>query len=220
MAQVDMVRILRVPYSGHLPVTDFNMAAVTVSTTVTSAFPLDALLASTGILQQFPAHATPVYQNGVYRLRQRILIRRIEFRFSFIGAVSNAVLQADLYNTLRVSLVQSGINYSITSIPYLQGTMAGTNLVNVKRVYFDHTVSLPSQAYDASITTPTPQVKNWEIFMEPNLRIDTYSTNASGSGVAWDTDGCDLGLDVVSDSSISPHPTLMGTIRIIYEYIK
>lgn len=170
-------------------------------------------------MQQFPAHSTPVYQNGVYRLRQRLIIRRLEFRFSFVGAVSNAVLQADLYNTVRIALTVSGVNYSVVSVPYLNGTVAGSNLVNVKRVMFDHTVSLPSQAYDTSITTPTPQVRNWEIYMEPNIVLDTYSTNASGSGAAWDTDGCDFPLDYVSDSAIAPHPTLFGTCRVIFEFV-
>jgi len=219
MAQEDLVKILRVPYSGVLPYADYNLNS-SVTSTVGSIYPLDALLGSAGILQQFPAHSTPVFQNGVYRLRQRIIIRRVEMRLVFIGAVSNAVLAADLYNTVRISMGLSGINYSVTSVPYLNGTTAGTNLVNTKRVFFDHTVSLPSQAYDSSITTPTPQVRNWEIYFEPNLRFDTFSTNASGSGAAWDTDGFDLPVDYVSDSSVSPHPTISGTIRFIYDYVR
>lgn len=220
MAPKDLVRILRVPYSGVCPYADYNIGGSSISTTVTADYPLDALLGATGILQQFPAHATPVYQNGVYRLRQRVIIRRMECRFSFIGAVSNAVLAADLYNTVRISLSLTGTSYSGISNAYLNGIMSGTNLVNVKRIFFDHTVSLPSQAYDATITTPTPQVRNWEVFLEPNLRFDTYSTNATGSGAAWDTDGFDLGLEFVSDSAIAPHPTLMGTLRLIYEYVR
>lgn len=208
---------LRVPFSGMLPVTDFNFSN-TVSTSITQLYPLDALLGSGGILQAFPQHATPVFMNGVYRLRTRIFLKRIEARFIFVGAVSNAVLAADLYNTVRVALHLSGTDYSSTGADYLTGTTTGTNITDCKRIYFDRTVALPSQAYDTTITTPTPQVVTWEVYFDPNLSIDCFSTNATGAGAAWDTNGLDLDLEFVSDSSISPHPSVLGTMRLIYEY--
>ena len=156
---------------------------------------------------------------GVYRLRTRILIRRIECRFVFVGAVSNAVLAADLYNSLRCAMHLSGTDYTDAGTDYLTGVATGTNLTDVKRVYYDRTVSLPSQAYDATITTPTPQVLNWEIFFEPNLALDCFSTNATGVGATWNTNGMDIDMEYVSDSSIVPHPTVQGTVRLVFEYI-
>lgn len=219
MVAQNVVHPLRIPFTGLKPICDFNMGLTNTTTTTTLLTMLDPLLAATGILQQYPQHATPTYLNAVFRLRQKIRILRIECRFQFIGALSNAVLAADLYNTVRIAMYRSGVDYSIANIPYLNGVIAGTTLTNIQRVYFDKTVSLPSQAYDTTITTPTPQVRNWEVFFEPSdLWFDCYSTNATGSGAAWDTDGRDLCLEVISDSSVTPHPSVGGNIRLIYQY--
>lgn len=189
-----------------------------MTTTPVTIGPLDALLGAGGVLQQYPQHATPTFLNGVFRLRSKILIRRIEFRMIMVGAVSNAVLAADLYNTARISCYLTGVDYSFANVPYLTGVTTGSNLVDTKRVYFDKTMSLPSQAYDATITTPTPQVKDWAVYWEPNLVLDCFSSNATGAGAAWDTNGLDLMIDHVSDSTLLPHPTLAGNFRIIFEF--
>lgn len=220
MAQASIVQRLLVPFSGLQPLADFALNYNVTAVVGTNSL-LDPLLAANGIMQQFPQHAFPIYYNGTFRLRQRIKIMRVEIRMTFIGAVSNAVLAADLYNTLRVAVYRTGIDYAVASIPYLTGITSGAEVRNVERVYLDHTVSLPSQAYDTTITTPTPQVRNWEVFFEPNdLVLDTYSTNATGIGAAWDTNGRDLMIDFVSDSAIAPNPTLLGNVRLVYAYIK
>lgn len=214
-----VVHPLRVPFCGLKPVCDYTSISTSISTTIQNYFPLDALLGSTGVLQAYPQHATPVYMAGVYRLRTRILIRRIEFRFVIAGAVSNAVVQADLYNTFRVAFHLSGTDYTDLGTDYLTSVAGGTNLTDVKRIYFDKTFSLPSQAYDTTITTPTPQIRNWEGFFEPNLMLDCFSTTATGAGAPWNTNGLDLDLEAVSDSSLAPHPFFQGNVRLIFEYI-
>lgn len=212
-----VVRPLRVPYVGMKPLTDFNYGN-TSTTTVTSATLLDDLLSNTGILQSYPQHATPIYQNGNYRLRCKIVIDRIEVRLTVVGAVSNAVLAADLYNTVRFAIYKTGVSYSDTSTPYLTAPTGGTIVTDVKKVYLDKTWALPAQAYDATITTPTPQVICEEWVFEPHLELDVFSNNATGLGVAWDSNGVDLMFDHVSDSSLSPHPNLSMTVRTIFRF--
>jgi hypothetical protein len=169
-------------------------------------------------MQNYPAHATPTFMNGVFRLRSKICLRRMEIRVIVIGAQSNAVLAADLFNNLRVALRSTGVSYLDASNSYLTGVSTGTNLTNTQNVYFDKNWTLPSQAYDTTITTPTPQVRSWEAYCQPNLMLDVLSTTASGTGATWDTDGMNLELEYVSDSSVAPHPTLEGTLRFFIEY--
>lgn len=213
-----MVHPLLVPFSGMKPVCDFNIST-SVSTSVTNLYPLDALLGSAGILQAYPQRSTPVYMNGTYRLRTRIHISRIEFRLIFVGAVSNAVLAADLYNTIRAAMHLSGTDYSALGADYLAAVNQGTNITDCKRIYFDRVLALPSQAYDVTITTPTPQVLTWSGYFEPNLPLDCFSTNATGSGAAWDTNGLDIDMEFVSDSSLAPHPSVSGSVRLVFEYM-
>lgn len=202
------------------PVADYNYALTASSTGATSFTLLDPILAASGILQAFPAHSTPVYQNGVLRLRTRIRIRRVEMRFIVVGAVSNAVLAADLYNTLRYAVYKTGIDYSGTSTPYLNAVIGGTTLQDVNKVYFDKTDALPSQAYDTTITTPTPQVLTWDIYFEPHVILDCFSSNATGAGAAWDTNGTDIMFDHVSDSNLVPHPTIGFNARFIIDFLE
>lgn len=135
-----------------------------------------------------------------------------------IGAQSNAVLAADLFNNLRCSLRSTGVSYLDASNLYLTGVATGTNLTNTKEVYWDKTFTLPSQAYDTTITTPTPQVRSWDAYCHPNLMLPVFSTTASGAGATWDTDSMNLELEYVSDSAVAPHPTMEGTMRLFLEY--
>lgn len=202
------------------PFFDFNFN-VSATTTPAVLDVLDGLLSSTGILQQYPQHSEGQYANGVLRLRQRIKLNRVEVRNTFVGAVSNAVLAADLYNSVRSAMVVVGEDYSTAAVPsYLNGVFVGTSTLDIKGVYYDRTVSLPSQAYDATITTPTPQVINWDLSFDPNLVITCFSTTASGSGSAWDTEERDVLIYHVSDSAIAPHPTMSGTVRVFFEFLE
>jgi len=206
------------PVVLDFPYWDFNFSNAT-STTVFLFDPLDGLLANNGILQAYPQHAEGQYSNATLRLRQRIRLERCEVRAQFVGAVSNAVLAADLYNTVRMALYVSKNEYSNTNAAYFNGVIAGTSTIDVGGVYFDKTVSLPSQAYDTTITTPTPQVINWEVSFDPSLTLTCFSTTATGSGTAWDTEEKNVTLSMISDSSVAPHPTVSGTLRFFFTYL-
>lgn len=217
--QQTTLNILR-PVVLDVPYFDFNFS-VSPTTTVAVLDPLDGLLGAGGLLQGYPQHAEGQFSNGVFRLRQRIRLLRCEIRSVFIGAVSNAVLAADLYNNVRCAMYVAGEDYSTPTPPvYLNGVSSGTSTLDIKGVYFDKTVSLPSQAYDSTITTPTPQVKNWECSFDPKLTLICYSTTPTGGGAAWDTEERDLILAHVSDSSVAPHPTWTGTVRMFFDYVQ
>jgi len=211
------LRILK-PVVLDCPYWDFNFSNAT-STTVFNFNPLDGLLANNGILQAYPQHAEGQFANGTLRLRQRIRLERCELRTQFIGAVSNALLAADLYNTFRFVMYVSKSEYSNTASVYLNSTMGGTSTIDVAAVYVDKTVSLPSQAYDTTITTATPQVINWEVSFNPGLTLTCFSTTATGSGVAWDTEEKNVCMSLVSDSSVAPHPFMAGTVRFFFTYL-
>lgn len=212
------LRPLMQPVSEHSMFTDYNFS-ITSSTTVSTINILDSLLGASAILQAFPAHSSPEFQNGFTRLRQKLRIDRIEFRIVVIGAVGNALVAADLYNTQRIAMYQSGKAYSDTNLSYLVSTYQGGVLNDVECIYFDRVFCLPSQAYDSTITTATPDVRNWEVFWEPRLILNCFSTTASGSGAAWDTEAFDILFEHVSDSSLSPHPTIEGNVRLFYSFL-
>lgn len=196
---------------------DFQQTVTPTATPVQYSM-LSPILSSTGILQQFPAHAKPYYRNGAFGLRQRITLLRVELTYQVIGAQSNAILSADIYNTVRLAVFSTGVSYLDTNAEYLTGTLTGPNPDQARRIYYDKVHVLMTNAWNASSGYNSPGVQTVQKSVPLNMVLDTSSTTTSGSGTDWRTDGSDLIINYVSDSSVSPHPTVQLTARIYFKY--
>jgi len=197
-------------------------ATVGANTTVAALNPLDGLLSATGLLQQFPAHSTPVFQNGAYLLYRKIRLDYVIMTVKLVGSQSNALAVGDLYNTIRYALFLTGPSYQNTNNYYLTTYVHNTegNLTDVIRVYVDELIGMPSQAYYASSGYNVPDVAVRRYMIPLNTILDCYSTNASGAGVQWETKEHDLVFNYMSDSAIAPNPTISVSWRVYFSDAK
>jgi len=197
---------------------DLNIA---VTTTVTS---LRLFNAMQQILTSFPQHATPTVSNisGVNTpgLRTRIKIHHIDVDITTVGAQATVLLSGDLYNTVRFAYVLDGRFYdgtgAVASSNYLTSITGGTNITDVVRVLHDERVSLSSTAFDSTNGYNVPRVVNKSFRCAVNRSFVFYSTNASYT--SWSTEANDIVLNVVSDSSATPHPTFSHNTRIFFTF--
>jgi hypothetical protein len=171
------------------------------------------------LLAQYPQYATPTGDTGFgFRLRQKIVITRFEVRIIIVGAQSNVLLSADLYNTVRVSLIKSGPNYSTANINYLTSVLAHGVLADTREVFVDRTFPLPTQAFNTANSYNIPQVLEETFAFNTRCVLNWYSTNSAGS--SWDTEAYDIKLELVSDSSATPHPQVSVAVRMFYSWIR
>jgi len=212
--------IIKNPINLHEAFFDYEATANDVTSTAVQYSLLTTLLSATGLAQQFPQHAMPFLRSTGYGLRQSFRLVRMEYRFTIVGAQSNAILSADIYNVVRIAMFTSGKDYSAVNALYLNNSpTSGTNLADVNRVLFDKTFAMATNAWNPSSGYNSPSVKIVTGGIRLNDIIHAYSSNASGSGAAWDTNGKDYLLNWVSDSSITPHPQVTVGIRFYFEYL-
>jgi hypothetical protein len=201
---------------SHRPFFDTD-TSTSVTTTALQYSLLYNLCAANGLLQAFPQHASPFVTGSVNGLRQRLYLSHIEFRYQVIGAQSNVITTADMYNTVRIAIVRTGVNYSAVNPLYLSSTIVGSSLNSIQQVYLDRTYSLPSLAFTTA-NYNSPGVINGYVRIPINRYIVCHSGNSTGSGVAWDTEQQDYVINFVSDSSLTPHPTLTYSARFFFDY--
>jgi hypothetical protein len=176
------------------------------------------------ILAAFPQHATPTSSNlnGTLTpgLRSKIRIHHIDVDITIVGAQSTTLLAGDLYNTVRFAYVLDGRFYdgSGATAPsaYLTSITGGTNITDVIRVLRDEKISLSSTAYDSTNGYNVPRVVNKAFRLPVNRSFVFYSTNAGYS--LWSTENCNILLDIVSDSSVTPHPSFSHNSRIFFTF--
>ncbi len=203
------------PSLAYTSFTDYNQLTSDVTAIPTSVTLLTSIQ---GLLQTYPQHCTPTYQGAIgFRLRQKIYISHIEMRALVVGAQSNALVSADLFNSLRMAMYIGGPSFQNTSQLYLQSVAGSSTLLDVDRLLLDETVSLPTQAFDAASGYNVPQVKNIYRYIPVHREFIFYSQTPSGTA-NWETEKCDLLFDTVSDSSVIPHPTIEYSMRIFFEY--
>jgi hypothetical protein len=197
---------------------DYKIAG-NITSTPTQYSLLEPLLSSTGLLQQFAQHAKPYFQNNAYGLRQNILLVRAELTMMTVSAQSNAILSADIYNTTRVAIVQSGVDFINTNNLYLTGVLSGTDKSQTTKVFMDKISKMETQAWNQSSGYNSPGVQITRRNIKLNITLKCNSTNTSGQGANWITNGKDLILNWVSDSTITPHPTIDFNLRVYFKYL-
>jgi hypothetical protein len=195
---------------------DFQLGSNLISTSNISGTMLGSLLSSTGILASFPANATPVSSAGTLQLYQKIKLNHMLVAITAIGSQSNTLAAGDIYNRLRVMIVWTGETYQGSQISPLVNNSVDQwpNMQDVVQVFGDWQFSLPSQAFNSS-NYNSPAIKTWRSSIPIDKTLECFATTASGTG-AWETKQGDLVYAAVSDSSVSPNPILLTTVRVYY----
>jgi hypothetical protein len=214
--KTNIMRDLSVTYTGPMPFWDYQITT-SASTTPTSLFLLDPLLSSTGLFANYPQSVGGYFNGTTFRLRGTVIIRRIEMRIWITGAQSTVLLPGDLYNTVRLGFYLAGAAYTDSTEQYLgNGYSSGTDTDDVNRVYYDKSFPLSSTMYDSAnlYNTPATRVVSKEMDCSETLKV--YSTTPSGAGGTWNTVRNKFLCDIVSDSSVAPHPEVRVSFRFFF----
>jgi len=155
---------------------------------------------------------------GTIRYQAAIHVHGLCMRYRIVGAQSNVLASGDLYNSTRQIVWETGASYQDTTIAIGTGLDNWYDNSDIVRIHHDHTVNLPTQAYNTSSNYNVPQVIVVEKYLPINRRYDWFSTN--NPPTSWDTKRGDILLNFISDSGVSPHPTLWISCRIYYDMIE
>jgi hypothetical protein len=149
-------------------------------------------------------------------------VTHLEIVFQWIGAQSNVLAAGDLYNVGRCSWYIEGTPYdgtgAVVPVPYLTSVMGGTNITDVERVLYDEPTGLSSTGYDSANSYNIPRAIAKRMVMQIGRSFTFYSTTAAGA--QWKTESGNLLLDVVSDSSVAPHPQFSHNTRLFLKFLK
>ncbi len=194
----------------------FDRAGTTSATTSVAATSLlDQLLNGTGLLATMDSMVTPIASGSTQRYTSRILIPRIDVRLHVTNALSNGVIAGDAYNTCRVGLFVSGSPYNFATTPPFNTIMEHPNNEDVMKWLCDKNYTTWITAFDA--TDDGAPKHHMDSFTCPvNLKLDCHSV---ASRTQWDTKAGDLQIAIVSDSAVTPHPTVEWAIRVYYKVL-
>jgi len=165
-----------------------------------------------------PQSTTPVYQGGGINWRANVRIYGIECRFRSVGAQSNALIPADLYNLARILIFENSEGSSVVPSTCLSSVDGPLNFLEASAVLYDQRFQLESQAFDSS-NYNVPE--NWqdEYVIPYNRTISFYSAVSAGTS-GWQTKDRTLWLNHCSDSAVTPHPTVLAAIRIYFNIVE
>jgi hypothetical protein len=181
---------------------------------------LGQLLSSTGVLASFPANATPVSSGGTIQLYQKVMLTDALVSVSAIGSQSNALAAGDLFNRIRLLMFWTGETYQNAQVSPLSLNTVDQwpNLQDVVAVLGDWKIDLPSCAFNTT-NYNVPMVHSWRGKIPINRSLECFSTNSAGTG-AWESRQGDLVYAAVSDSTVSPNPNLIFTVRVFYHIVR
>lgn len=202
------------------PFVDQLVGTTPINTSVFAGSLLTSLASASGLLQQFPQHATPVFMSGGigFRLRQNLHISHIELDIQVIGSQGTVLLPGDFYNTVRTAVYRTGDTFVDPTLPYLTGILT-TQITDVQHVYLDRVDVLMTQAFD-STDNNVPGVRHHSWNIPINKTLSFYSTNATGIGATWETREQDFLIEFISDSAVIPHPSVSYCARVWFEFTK
>jgi hypothetical protein len=217
------VRLLKtvsgiIPYLGNSPFWEFDSDDFVGTTTVTKLV-MDPLMLSTGLLAAYPQHAAGYFNGTNFRLRQKIIVKRIEVRTYVTGSSATLITNGDAFNRLRFALYKVGAAYSDSTEQYLgNGIYGGTDIDDIKRVYIDKTYNLSTTAFlsNTSYNVPCTRSDCWTIHCHEVFNV--YSTTPTGMGAAWNTVKECFRADITSDSSVTPNPEIRLSLRFFFEF--
>jgi hypothetical protein len=165
-----------------------------------------------------PQNSTPIYQNGGVNWRAKVHIHGIELRFVVQGSQATALLPADLYNNVRALVWESDSDSGTVAANALASFQGPLNVLDCTHVHYDSKFQLLSQAFDAGDYN-VPDVKYDDYYVPINRTFDFISAVAAGTS-GWTTTDKTLYYSSVSDSAVSPHPTISLTARIHFKIVR
>lgn len=194
---------------------DFGFSAGITSAGVTYSI-LDPL--RTQILPSYQSIWRPSlvgWSPGSKLLNARIKLQHADIRVLSTGAQSNALLAGDLYNSIRYVMYLTGNSVLDVQPSPMSNLTEFLSLQDIERVYTDKLVPLPSQAFDTSNNYNVPQVTQRTFTIPMNLTLDWFTSDATGA-TGWDTRKYNVLMQTLSDSTVSPHPSIEFRVRLYY----
>ncbi len=158
---------------------------------------------------------TPIVSGSTQRYTSRIHITKIDVRLHVTNALSNGVVAGDSYNTCRVGLYCSGAPYLTAITAPFNTIMEHPNNEDVLKWLCDKNYVTWITAFDAT-DDGAPKHHMDQFSCPVNMTIDCQSV---GSRTAWDTKAGDLQIAIVSDSAVTPHPSVEWAIRVHYKVL-
>lgn len=198
------------------PFCDLTLTNNTISTTSVEQSLLAPLVAIFAANLQI---TKPIaWGGGNVRYLADVHVYGVLFKIRTTGAQASVLLAGDLYNSVRSILYSSGSTYADTPDGLGGGTDQWYNPSDIAKLYYDHTFPLPTQAFDGLTATNVPQVLVAQHYFPVNTKFNFFSL--SSSGATWDTRKGDLLVRHVSDSAVTPHPTIDVSCRLYYDMIQ
>lgn len=195
---------------------DHWQAPFSTNTTVTVGTLLDTLLSSTGILATNDTYAKPIWIGTAQRWTSRIHISHMEVRVHVINSQSNALVAGDMFNTVRWMAFVTPSSYASGVPNILIDTIRQPITNNIAKILCDETFATHVAAFDSSdLASPTHEVRSFSCPV--NLMIDCITNNTR---TTWDTKAGNLALNIVSDSSVTPHPQITYSIRTHFKFMR
>jgi hypothetical protein len=192
-------------------------AVVSVSTTAYSYSLLDIL--RTQLLPGFQRAWRPsIEQNTGRQLYAKIKIPYIDFSLVFTGAQATTLLAGDLINSIRYTIFKIGSKAATAPVTVITDINNFCSMDTLLKQYLDTVVPLPTQAFDSANGYNVPLVVRHQFRLYLNDILDWYTQDGSGS-TNWDTKRNNLVFQCVSDSTVTPHPTIGITSRVYYRPI-
>jgi len=192
----------------------FSAQQITATTSVYNI--LDTV--RTVLLPNYQIGWRPVINsNGSRALYAKMTIPFIDISLIFTGAQSTTLLPGDLFNSIRFCIVKVGSKASISVPQVLLSLTNFPELEFVEKLFIDNIVPLPTQAFDTVNSYNVPQVVRKQFRLMLGEQLDWFTQ--TGSGLSnWDTKKTSFALQFVSDSTVSPHPTIDLQWRVYYKF--
>lgn len=180
---------------------------------------LEPILGSSGVLATFPQISSPVFSGASYDFFAGIHIKEIMVSVTVTGSVGTALASGDIYNQLRFIMFTTDLVYSISpTIPLEAAVNSWPNNIDVKKVLLDLKYDLPTITFEPSTRYNAPSIRTYRAMIPINKVYDCVTTSNIGIS-GWDTKNGNICFAVVSDSTISPHPTLEASWRVFYDIV-
>lgn len=167
--------------------------------------------------QIFPLGQIAAGTGSNARLGLKIRAKRIDYRVLFIASVTNVIAISDLFNNLRFMVLRTRGPYSGITTGLLPNTFqmidpTGPFTLLKDEIVFEKNVSSGFSAAGSAYASSPEGV--WVVGSIPL----NYDIIFDGPTATSDQDNMPF-LYVVSDSSVTPNPTIEGTFRFWYSNV-
>lgn len=201
------------------PYFDYQLTNEGVSSTARQWTVLYPLLGAGGLLESFPQTALPVRAGTATEFYQQVRITGLLLSVNAKSSESAPALAADLFNRLRALLYWTGETFQSTNNFALTSVDSWPSMLDVEEVLADLQFDLPNVTYNTNDSYSVPMVRTYRCYIPINRVLDCYSGSSTGTA-NWETRQGDLIFESVSDSLLSPNPTVSLSARVFYHVIR